>query len=269
VLTDVLAERGVPFLEGKTWTTDAPYRETTERIARRRQEGCLTVEMETSALTAVARFRGVSFAQYLYAGDDVSGEAWDHRRWNTASARTDLFWLAVEAAARLAAAGRPEAGQPIEASSGIAVRGIRPDERAWLRGLIEEEWGLPVVSTSGAHDPSELPALIAHDGPTVLGAVTYRMSDQACEVVTINSLRPGLGVGTALLAAVRNIAEQEGRRLWLITTNENLRAINFYQRRGMDMVALHRNFVDEVARWKPGLLSDGTPPFRHAIEFSY
>jgi len=100
-LTEVLIGHDVPHQAGKTWTTDAPYRETVGRIARRREEGCLTVEMETAALAAVARFRGVSFAQYLYAGDDVSGEAWDHRGWNSSSARTDLFWLAVEAATKL------------------------------------------------------------------------------------------------------------------------------------------------------------------------
>jgi uridine phosphorylase len=55
--------------------------------------------METAALLAVARFRQIPFAQYLYAGDDVSGEAWDHRNWQTTSARRDLFWLAVEAVA--------------------------------------------------------------------------------------------------------------------------------------------------------------------------
>jgi len=100
-LTGVLTSHDVPHLTGKTWSTDAPYRETVERIARRRAEGCLTVEMETAALAAVARFRGVGFAQYLYAGDDVSGEAWDHRGWTSSSIRTDLFWLAVEAAAKL------------------------------------------------------------------------------------------------------------------------------------------------------------------------
>ena len=77
----VLERHGVPHTVGKTWSTDAPYRETPARIERRRAEGCITVEMETAAFLAVARHRGVRFAQLLYAGDDVSGEAWDHRSW--------------------------------------------------------------------------------------------------------------------------------------------------------------------------------------------
>ena len=97
VAVSVLERHGVPYVAGKTWTTDAPYRETAARIQRRRDEGCITVEMETAAFLAVARHRGVRFAQYLYAGDDVSGETWDHRSWQTADARQQLFWLAVEA----------------------------------------------------------------------------------------------------------------------------------------------------------------------------
>jgi uridine phosphorylase len=101
VLRDVLAERDIPHVVGKTWTTDAPYRETPAKIAARRAEGCLTVEMEVAAFFAVARHRSVRFGQYLYAGDDVSGSVWDSRRWQTSSARRDLFWLAVTAVMRL------------------------------------------------------------------------------------------------------------------------------------------------------------------------
>ncbi len=92
----------VSYLVGKTWTTDAIYRETPAKIARRQAEGCLTVEMEASAFFAVAQFRGVTFAQILYGGDDLSGELWDHRDWyRQASTREKLFWLATEACLRL------------------------------------------------------------------------------------------------------------------------------------------------------------------------
>jgi len=101
VAVSVLERHGVPHTVGKTWTTDAPYRETEGRVARRRSEGCITVEMEAAAFMAVARHRGVRLAQYLYAGDDLSGQAWDHRSWQTSSARRSLFDLAVEACADL------------------------------------------------------------------------------------------------------------------------------------------------------------------------
>jgi uridine phosphorylase len=98
----VLTRHDVPYVAGKTWTTDAFYRETPGKVARRREEGCLTVEMEAAAFFAVAQFRGVPFGQILYSGDDVSGEIWDMRSWNErTSVREKLFWLTVEAALEL------------------------------------------------------------------------------------------------------------------------------------------------------------------------
>ena len=92
-----LEERGVPHIEALTWTTDALYRETAAKVARRRAEGCATVEMETAAFLAVARFRGVRCVQLLYAADDLSGETWDERDWMRADdVRTSLFELAVD-----------------------------------------------------------------------------------------------------------------------------------------------------------------------------
>jgi len=98
----VLGARGVPFTACKTWTTDAFYCETQEKMKRRLAEGCLVVEMEAAALFAVARFRGVELGQILLAGDDLSGECWDARDWHgDASGKERLFWLAAEACARL------------------------------------------------------------------------------------------------------------------------------------------------------------------------
>ncbi len=92
----------VAYVTGKTWTTDAIYRETPAQIARRRAEGCITVEMEAAAFFAVAQFRDVTFGQILYGGDDISGDAWDHRDWvRQESTRERLFWLAVEACIQL------------------------------------------------------------------------------------------------------------------------------------------------------------------------
>jgi len=94
----VLAARGVPSITAKTWTTDAFYRETQEKVALRRSEGCLTVEMEAAAFFAVAQFRGVTFGQILYGGDDVSGCDWDSRTWQgRRDVREALFHLAAEA----------------------------------------------------------------------------------------------------------------------------------------------------------------------------
>jgi len=97
-----LTEAGVPWESGATWTTDAFFRETTSKVARRRDQGCITVEMEASAFFTVAAFRGATYGQLLYAGDDVSAEEWDHRHWDRQhSARRRLLELACGAALRL------------------------------------------------------------------------------------------------------------------------------------------------------------------------
>lgn len=76
---EVLQERGISFVEGATWTTDAPYRETRDKVERRRAQGAICVEMECSAMQALCGFRGVDFFQYLYAGDNLGAEAWEPR----------------------------------------------------------------------------------------------------------------------------------------------------------------------------------------------
>jgi uridine phosphorylase len=99
--TALLDARGVPYTIGKTWSTDGIYRETRARAARRREEGCLVVEMEAAALFAVARFRAVPLVYLLYAGDSLAGEDWDRREWQRHGSREALFWLAADACLRL------------------------------------------------------------------------------------------------------------------------------------------------------------------------
>ena len=101
-IEQALEAAGTEYLKTKIWTTDALYRETPDKVKRRRAEGCLAVEMEAAAFFAVARFRDVEFGQILYGGDDVGGEVWDGRGWQYhGTAREKLFWLAAESCLRL------------------------------------------------------------------------------------------------------------------------------------------------------------------------
>lgn len=94
-----LQRRNIPYVTGLTWTTDAIYRETRRRMAARRAEGCLTVEMEAAALFAVAEFRGVRLGQILYGGDNLDGDEWDSRGWQARwGVREILVELAAESA---------------------------------------------------------------------------------------------------------------------------------------------------------------------------
>ena len=101
-LKATLEDFHTPYIEAKTWTTDAFYRETPDMITYRVQEGCRVVEMECATLAAVARFRGARFGQLLYSGDILTDyENYDERDWMKLPARGKLFMLALEALVRL------------------------------------------------------------------------------------------------------------------------------------------------------------------------
>ncbi|MBO4726663.1 MAG: nucleoside phosphorylase [Clostridia bacterium] len=85
------------FIEIKTWTTDASFRETPDKVEMRRKEGCATVEMECAAYYAVAQFKNLECAELLYAGDVVHKEGWDYRDWHARNdMREHLFNLSVK-----------------------------------------------------------------------------------------------------------------------------------------------------------------------------
>ncbi len=102
VIERILKEEKIPYIKAKTWTTDAIFRETEAKIAKRVSEGCATVEMEAAAFFAVSKFRNVLLGQILYGGDDLSGIEWDQRSWvSRESIRENLVDLCLKIAAEL------------------------------------------------------------------------------------------------------------------------------------------------------------------------
>src|SRR3974390_2957075 len=98
----------------------------------------------------------------------------------------------------------------------MEVRPLDDGDRAWVAEVISHQWGLPIVSISGLHNPAELAGFVGIDADERLGLITYSIGGEDCEVVTLNSLRPSRGIGTALLGAVKQMADDRGLRLWLI-----------------------------------------------------
>ena len=93
-IVDYMEDNSIPYLRGITWTTDAMFRETPERIALRRAEGAKIVEMEQAGCIAVARFRGFNYGALIYGGDDVSQDEWSDRGWMSRKGiRYDLVQL--------------------------------------------------------------------------------------------------------------------------------------------------------------------------------
>ena len=96
-IIQTLIDEKVDYTKVKTWTTDAIFRETIDKIALRRKEGCNVVEMECAAFYAVAEHKKLLCGQLLYAGDIVSKDGWDYRDWHAKTEkRRLLFDLAVK-----------------------------------------------------------------------------------------------------------------------------------------------------------------------------
>jgi len=136
----------------------------------------------------------------------------------------------------------------------FTVRSLTDDDRPWLTGFMTERWGVPLAAGGGRlHRLDDLPgfAAVSADG-AVAGVVTYLIEADTCEVVSIDSVVQGEGIGTALLEAACQAAAAAGcRRVRLITTNDNVDALRFYQRRGFALTELRRGAVEESRRMKP------------------
>jgi GNAT superfamily N-acetyltransferase len=128
-------------------------------------------------------------------------------------------------------------------------------DRAWLARLWRDEWGGEVMITRGRmHRLHDLTALIARIDGECAGAATYEVQFGECELTSINAAVAGRGIGSDLLRAVEQAARGAGcDRVWMITTNDNVDALRFYQRRGYRIVAIHAGAVDEARRVKPAI----------------
>ncbi|HKA68945.1 MAG TPA: GNAT family N-acetyltransferase [Actinomycetes bacterium] len=152
----------------------------------------------------------------------------------------------------------------------VTVRAARPDDAEYVRSVLIASWdSTKVVARGELIDAAECPTLIAEADGTPAGVLTYRIDDRGIEVVSIDSQLSRAGVGTALLAAAAEIGRKAGAaRLWLVTSNDNTAALRFYQRRGLDLVALRRNAWAAARRLKPQIPELGMHgiPIRHELE---
>jgi ribosomal protein S18 acetylase RimI-like enzyme len=154
----------------------------------------------------------------------------------------------------------------------LIVRPKRPDDRGWIAGAMRSAWGSPRVVSRGrlTADATALPGLVAERDGRNAGYALLRLEGAAGEVVVLHSLEPRAGVGRALLDGARAEAARAGcSRLWLITTNDNVEAIAFYQRCGWDWVEFHRDELTRGRRLKPEIPEVGAHgiPLRHELVF--
>lgn len=136
--------------------------------------------------------------------------------------------------------------------------------------LLAESWGSTMMVSRGRlFDVSDAPGFAAIKDGKPAGLVTYHLEGGECEVTSLDSLIEGIGIGSALLDAVKESAIAAGcKRLWLITTNDNTHALRFYQRRGFTLAALYPNALVESRKLKPQIPLIGIDgiPLRDEIE---
>ncbi|MFH1468194.1 MAG: GNAT family N-acetyltransferase [Pseudomonadota bacterium] len=151
----------------------------------------------------------------------------------------------------------------------ITVQPLTATDRPALLALVREHWGEErIVSRGRAHDVRVLEGLVAR-GTAEVGFALYRREGAEAELVLLHALPAGHGLGTALVEAlVEHLAAAGVARLWLITTNDNLDALRFYQRRGFSLVAVHRRALDRSRLLKPSIPLTGPNgiPLRDEIE---
>jgi ribosomal protein S18 acetylase RimI-like enzyme len=135
----------------------------------------------------------------------------------------------------------------------VTVRKIAAPDRPCVRRVLDREWGSSLVASRGRpHKADRLAGLIAIREETHVGLLTYSPGQDDCEIVTMNALVQRRGVGGRLLAEMIGFGRQrKWRRLWLITTNDNVPAQRFYEACGWQLKEIHRGAVEQSRRLKP------------------
>ena len=157
--------------------------------------------------------------------------------------------------------------------SSIAVRAFNGKDRKWARDLWMKSWNADnVVSVGHIHYLRDLKGFVAESNGERVGLLTYHMDNRQMEIVTLDSLMEGVGIGTALIEYAFNEAKKKKcNRVWLVTTNDNIDALRFYQRRGFVLQKINRGAIEESRRLKPSIPHVGNHgiPIRDEIVLEY
>ncbi len=120
------------------------------------------------------------------------------------------------------------------------LREACPADAPWMLQVVEATWGgLPLITPSGEHDIRQHAAIIALQASTPVGFLSYRLANGACEILAIYSQIRHRGIGTCLLERLISQVRPQVSRIWLVTTNDNLEGLRFFQKRGFHFVRLN------------------------------
>ncbi len=155
----------------------------------------------------------------------------------------------------------------------VSVRPIESEQRAWVISFLKDEWGSDIIVSRGQiHHTSQLDGLIATIDDKTAGLLAYAFANNECQIVSMNSLIEGKGVGAKLIDAILKVAAVKNcKRVWLITTNDNTGALRFYQTQGFVLSALYPNAIEKSRVIKPeiALVGKHDIPIRDEIELEF
>jgi ribosomal protein S18 acetylase RimI-like enzyme len=153
----------------------------------------------------------------------------------------------------------------------FVIRKITANDKETVTQLITEDWGSSIIVSKGkVHDVSSLPGFVAESDEKIAGLITYNVQGNECEITSLSSYTQNKGIGSRLVEAVIKIARENNcYRIWLITTNDNTKAIRFYQKRGFTITAIHIDAIRKSREIKPQIPLFGFDdiPILHEIEF--
>ena len=152
----------------------------------------------------------------------------------------------------------------------MEIKRIDQASRKRINAFIVQQWyTMQMVVHGESIDMDDADGYYACEGDEIIGLITYRIAGKEMEILSLDSLQERMGIGTALLdAAVEKARETRMQRIMLITTNDNLSALRFYQKRGFDMSRLYCNALDQARKIKPEIPLIGMDgiPLKHEIE---
>ena len=148
---------------------------------------------------------------------------------------------------------------------------INSRNRNLINAFIKQHWYTTTMIIRGKEiDMTEAEGFYFNEGKNIIGLITYIVYNDILEITSLDSLQENQGIGSKLVEAVIHEAkERKCQKIVLITTNDNINAIKFYQKRGFDMARLYHNALDISRKIKPEipLIGDHSIPLRHEIEF--
>ncbi len=155
----------------------------------------------------------------------------------------------------------------------LKISKINDADKTLVHKFISDSWGSPFsVSRGKIFDTTILPGFICKKNDEIIGLLTYNIKDDECEIVTLDSKINVIGLGTKLISKVIDKARENNcKRVWLITSNDNSNAIRFYQKRGFEWVGFYKDAMKKSRKLKPEIpeLGNDNIPIKHEIEFEY